>query len=233
MTHNATGTRTDDSTDTAIFDVDGTLVDTNYQHALAWFRAFRQVDLTVPIWRIHRAIGMGGDQLVAAVSDDRTEEQHGDRLRAAWSEEFEPMLGEVQPFEGVHELLREVRRRGFRVVLASSGKQEHVEHYLELIGGRELADDWTTSDDVEATKPAPDLVQVALAKVGGRSGVMVGDSTWDSVAAGNAGVASVAVRTGGFSVEELREAGAEQVYDSLVELRENLDATALSAPRTR
>jgi HAD superfamily hydrolase (TIGR01549 family) len=210
--------------------VDGTLVDTNYQHALAWFRAFRRIELTVPIWRIHRAIGMGGDQLVAAVSDDGVEERYGDQLREAWSEEFEPMLAEVQPFDGAADLLREVRRRGFRIVLASSGKQEHVEHYLDLIDGRDLADDWTTSDDVEATKPAPDLVHVALDKVGGRSGVMVGDSTWDCVAAGRADVASLALRTGGFSVEELREAGASSVYESLVQLRQSLDDTALSAP---
>ena len=233
MTKTAIEAEEDVEVDTAIFDVDGTLVDTNYQHALAWYRAFRQLDITLPIWRIHRAIGMGGDQLVAAVTDDDIEQRHGDRLREAWSQEFEPMLGEVQPFEGANDLLREVRSRGFRVVLASSGKQQHVEHYLDLIGGRELTDAWTTSDDVETTKPAPDLVRVALAKVGGRSGVMVGDSTWDSVAAANAGVTSVAVRTGGFSVEELREAGAKQVYDSLVALRQNLGETALSAPRPR
>jgi HAD superfamily hydrolase (TIGR01549 family) len=219
-------------TDTAIFDVDGTLVDTNYQHALAWYRAFRSIDLTVPIWRIHRAIGMGGDRLVAAVADDDVEARHGDQLRAAWSREFDPMLAEVQPFEGATELLREVRRRGFRLVLASSGKKEHIEHYLDLIDGRDLADDWTISDDVETTKPAPDLVQVALQKVGGTSGVMVGDSTWDSKAAERAGVGSIAVRTGGFSVDELTEAGAAQVFDSLVELRENLDRTALSEPRS-
>jgi HAD superfamily hydrolase (TIGR01549 family) len=224
-----TSADTGSDTDTAIFDVDGTLVDTNYQHALAWFRAFRQVDITVPIWRIHRAIGMGGDQLVAAVTDKATEERYGDQLRAAWGEEFEPMLGEVQPFEGATELLRAARDRGFRVVLASSGKQEHIEHYLDLIGGRKLADDWTTADDVEATKPAPDLVHVALEKVSGRAGVMIGDSTWDCIAAGKANVPSLAVRTGGFSVEELREAGASRVFDSLVDLRQNLDGTPLSA----
>lgn len=223
-----TSTAGADRPDTAIFDVDGTLVDTNYQHALSWYRAFRRFDITVPIWRIHRAIGMGGDQLVSAVTNHRTEDRLGDQLRGAWSEEFDPMLDEVQPFAGAVEVLSAVKDRGFRMVLASSGKQEHVEHYLELIDGRRLADAWTTSADVEQTKPAPDLVQVALEKVDGRAGVMVGDSTWDSVAAGKAGVASVAVRTGGFSVEELREAGAEAVYDSLVELGQNLDRTALS-----
>ena len=153
--------------DTAIFDVDGTLVDTNYQHAVAWFRAFRSVDITVPVWRIHRAIGMGGDKLVAHVTDDQVEREHGDELRAAWEHEFAPLLDEVQPFEGAREVLAAVRERGFAVVLASSGKREHVEHYLSLIGGRSIVDGWTTSDDVEASKPEPDLVTVALEAVGG------------------------------------------------------------------
>ncbi|MEN3301518.1 HAD family hydrolase [Pseudonocardia sp.] len=214
--------------DTAIFDVDGTLVDTNYHHALAWFRAFRRYDVTLPVWRLHRAIGMGGDQLVAAVAGERLEEEHGDGLRAAWAEEFQPLLKEVQPFEGVRELLTDVRERGFTVVLASSGKPDHVDAYLDLFGGRELCDAWTTSEDVEQTKPAPDLLVVALEKVGGRSAVVVGDSVWDFEAAGRAGYPGYAIRTGGFSVEELEESGAKEVFDSLPELREQLDRTDLA-----
>jgi HAD superfamily hydrolase (TIGR01549 family) len=214
--------------DTAIFDVDGTLVDTNYHHALAWFRAFRRYDVTLPVWRLHRAIGMGGDQLVAAVAGERVEEEHGDGLRAAWAEEFQPMLKEVQPFEGVRELLTDVRQRGFTVVLASSGKPDHVDAYLDLFGGRELCEAWTTSEDVEQTKPAPDLLLVALEKVGGRSAVVVGDSVWDFEAAGRAGFPGYAIRTGGFSVEELEESGAKEVFDSLPELREQLDRTDLA-----
>ncbi|MCU1628473.1 MAG: family hydrolase [Pseudonocardia sp.] len=214
--------------DTAIFDVDGTLVDTNYHHALAWFRAFRRYDVTLPVWRLHRAIGMGGDQLVAAVAGKRLEEEHGDGLRAAWAEEFQPLLKEVQPFEGVRELLTEVRERGFTVVLASSGKPDHVDAYLDLFGGRELCEAWTTSEDVERTKPAPDLLVVALEKVGGRSAVVVGDSVWDFEAAGRAGYPGYAIRTGGFSVEELKESGAKEVFDSLPQLREQLDRTELA-----
>src|SRR3954454_14339645 len=130
---------TDAEIDTAVLDIDGTLVDTNYQHALAWFRAFRRFGVTLPIWRIHRAIGMGGDQLVAAVAGDRFETEHGDDARAAWKEEFDPLLGEVQPFEGVPELLRAIGERGVDVVLASSGAPEHVDAYLDLFDGRSLA----------------------------------------------------------------------------------------------
>src|SRR5882724_8670731 len=118
--------------DTAVVDVDGTLVDSNYQHALAWFRAFRHYDITLPVWRLHRAIGMGGDQLVAAVAGDEVEERLGDQLRARWSTEFDPMLDEVQPLIGARELLVELRGYGLTVVLASSGKPEHVDHYLDL-----------------------------------------------------------------------------------------------------
>jgi HAD superfamily hydrolase (TIGR01549 family) len=206
-----------------VFDVDGTLVDTNYQHAIAWFRAFRRFDVSPAIWRIHRAIGMGGDQLVAAVAGDEVEKQHGDDLRSAWTEEFAVFLPQVQPFDGARPLLEEVKRRKLSLVLASSGEPEHVEHYLDLIGGRELADGWTTSADAEETKPAPDLIQTAMGKMDTSSAVMIGDSVWDAEAAERAGIGTYAVRTGGFSVEELTDAGAKKVYDSLGDLHADLD----------
>ncbi|WP_345803298.1 HAD family hydrolase [Microbacterium sp. AZCO] len=213
--------------DTAIFDVDGTLVDTNYQHALAWYRAFRRFDITPPIWRIHRAIGMGGDQLVPEIAGESVEQAHGDELRDAWTEEFDLMIDEVRPLEGAKELLVEVKRRGFRLVLASSGKKDHVERFLDLIDGRDVADAWTTSDDVQASKPQPDLVETALARVSGASAVMVGDSVWDVVAAAKVDVPTIAIRTGGFSVAELEDAGAVAVFESLPELRTHLDDTPL------
>ncbi|GAA4604940.1 HAD superfamily hydrolase (TIGR01549 family) [Actinoplanes octamycinicus] len=216
--------------DTAIFDVDGTLVDTNYQHAIAWYRAFRRHELTVPVWRIHRAIGMGGDQLVPAVAGDDAERRHGDALREAQTEEFDRLIDEVRPFDGARELIEEVKSRGFRVVLASSGRKQHVEHFLDLVGGRPIADAWTSADDVERSKPAPDLVATAMERAGGASGVMIGDSTWDCVAARKLDVPTLAVRTGGFSAEELTDAGAVRVFDSLIDLRKALDETALGSP---
>jgi HAD superfamily hydrolase (TIGR01549 family) len=209
--------------DTAVVDVDGTLVDSNYQHALAWFRAFRHHDITLPVWRLHRAIGMGGDQLVAAVASDEVEERLGDELRARWSIEFDPMLDEVQPLIGARELLVELREHGLTVVLASSGKPEHVDHYLDLVDGKSVAHTWTTSGDVDHTKPAPDLLQVALRKAGGDAPVMIGDSVWDFAAAHRAGYPGYALRTGGFSERELLDAGALEVYTSLADLGEGLD----------
>ena len=212
----------------AILDVDGTLVDTNYQHALAWYRALRAHGVVRPLWRIHRHIGMGGDHLVAAVAGDRVERERGDEIRASETTLYAALIGEVEPMDGARELIEELKRRGHSVVLASSAKQHEVEHYLEMLDARELCDGWTSSDDVEATKPEPDLVMAAMQKAGARQAVMVGDSTFDCESAGRAGVPTIGVLTGGFSEMELREAGAIAVFESLRHLMETLDDTPLA-----
>ena len=214
---------------TAILDVDGTLVDTNYHHAIAWYRAFRRHFLTLQVWRIHRHIGMGGDQLVAALAGDEIEERLGDSIREAEGEHYKQLIGEVQPMEGSRRLIQDLKDAGSAVVLASSAKQWEVEHYLELLDAKELVDDWTTSDDVERTKPEPDLVQVALDKVEGspEDAFLIGDTVWDVEAAHRAGVETLAVRTGGFSEAELTDAGARDVFTSVEELRQSLLETPL------
>jgi HAD superfamily hydrolase (TIGR01509 family) len=212
----------------AILDIDGTLVDTNYQHAIAWFRAFRQHGELLPIWRIHRHIGMGGDQLVVSLCGEEVERDKGDDIRAAEKVLYSELIGEVQPLRGARELIEDLKERGHAVVLASSAKEDEVDHYLDLLDARDLADDWTTSADVEATKPEPDLVQAAVEKAGGGDAVMVGDTTWDCEAAERAGVPTIAVLTGGFSEAELRDAGAVVVFESIEELRESLDDTPLA-----
>jgi HAD superfamily hydrolase (TIGR01509 family) len=210
--------RMTDSPGTVILDVDGTLVDTNYHHALAWYRAFRRYDVTVQVWHVHRHIGMGGDQLVGAVAGDDVESAHGDEIRAAWTEEADALLDEISALAGAHALLQAVRDAGFGLVMASSGKPHHVERYAELIEAGDLPEAWVSSGDVEQTKPAPDLLQVAMERVGARAAIVVGDSVWDCRAAARLGLPSVAVRTGGFSNEELREAGAGSVYESVDDL---------------
>ena len=211
----------------AIVDIDGTLVDTNYHHAVAWYRAFRAHGFVVQLWRIHRHIGMGGDQLVAALIGEDADAEHGDGIRDAEKQAYMALIDEVAPLEGARELIAELKQRGHEVVLASSAKADEVEHYLDLLVVRDLADDWTTSDDVEKTKPEPDLVLAALDKAGGGEAVMIGDSVWDCEAAKRAGLETIGVLTGGFSREELREAGASEVYESIVELRHGLDGTPL------
>jgi len=212
----------------AVLDVDGTLVDTNYHHAIAWYRAFREHGLTLPVWRIHRHIGMGGDQLVAAVAGKRVEDRQGDSIRAAETALYADLIGEVQPFVDARRLLELLGDRGHRLVLASSGKPDEVDHYLDLLGARDLVEAWTTSGDVKRTKPDPDLVVAATEKVGGDEAVMVGDSTFDCEAAARADVPTVAILTGGFSEQELRQAGATAVFESLSELCERLDETPLA-----
>jgi HAD superfamily hydrolase (TIGR01549 family) len=211
----------------AILDVDGTLVDTNYHHTLAWLRAFREHDVSLPAWRVHRHIGMGGDLLVGALAGEEVEKAKGDAIRESETRLYGQLIGEVVAFEGARELISDLKERGHDVVLASSAKQDEVDHYLDLLNARELADAWTTSADVEATKPEPDLVIAAMEKARDLSAVMVGDSTWDVEAAARAEVKTIAVLTGGFSEAELRQAGAAVVFDSLRALRENLDSTPL------
>jgi HAD superfamily hydrolase (TIGR01549 family) len=188
----------------AIFDIDGTLVDTNYQHALAWYRAFRQHGVVIPVWRIHRAIGIGNDRVVEMLAGEQ-----------------------VEPMQDAHELLRDLKRAGHAVILASSAKEEEAERYIELLNAKQFVDDYTTSSDVEQTKPEPDIVQAAVDKAGGRAAVMIGDSTWDCEAATRAGLPSIGVLTGGYSEQELTEAGATIVFDSVARLREHLNTTNL------
>jgi HAD superfamily hydrolase (TIGR01509 family) len=204
---------------TAILDIDGTLVDTNYHHTLAWHRALRGHGHTVAMWRVHRHIGMGGDKIVEALAGEEVEQAEGDSIRAAEGEAYAELIGEVEPMDGARGLIEDLREEGCRIVLASSAKAEEVDHYLDLLDARELVDDWTTSADVEQTKPAPDLVQVAIGKVGSEGpALMIGDSVWDVKAAKAASVPTVAVLTGGFSEAELREAGAIEVVESIADL---------------
>lgn len=212
----------------AILDIDGTLVDTNYQHTLAWYRAFRQNEIVLPAWRIHRCIGMGGDQMVEALAGADVEKRLGDDIRAAEKALYLAVIEEVEPFQGARELIEELKRRGCSIVLASSAKANELDHYLDLLDARDVVDAWTSSADVEATKPEPDLLKAALAQVEDDDGVMVGDSTWDFEAAERAGVPSVAVLTGGFSEQELTDAGASEVFQSVEELCQNLDRTPLA-----
>jgi HAD superfamily hydrolase (TIGR01509 family) len=211
----------------AILDIDGTLVDSNYFHTIAWSRALCAHGHTVPMWRIHRAIGMGGDQLIGALLGDEVEERQGDDIRAAEKERYFELIDEVRPLEGARELVEDLKRKDITVVLASSAKPDEVEHYLHLLDARDLADAWTTSGDVERTKPYPDLVNAALERAGGGPGVLVGDSVWDCKAAENAGVDTIAVLTGGFSDSELLKAGAVIAFASIEELRRRLSWTPL------
>jgi HAD superfamily hydrolase (TIGR01509 family) len=215
----------------AVLDVDGTLVDSNYQHAMAWYRALRSLGETFPIWRIHRLIGMGGDKLLTALAGEEVEARIGDEARERQGKEVDALLDEIAPLPGARDLLVAIKERGHRLVLASSGQQRHVDFALDLLDARDLADDWTSSADAEETKPAPDLLQVALKKLGAPQdapSVMIGDSPFDVEAAKNAGMPAIAVRSGGFGDDELRDAGAVAIYDTPADLTAALDDTDLA-----
>ena len=171
---------------------------------------------------------MGGDQLVAALAGDEVEAEKGEEIRTAEKALYMAMIHEVRPLPDARRLIETLKERGHTVVLASSAKQEEVDHYLDLLDARELADAWTTSADVEKTKPEPDLIQAAREKAGGGDAVMIGDSVWDVEAAKRAGIPTIAVRTGGFGHDELVEAGATCVFDSIESLLEVVGQTPLN-----
>jgi phosphoglycolate phosphatase-like HAD superfamily hydrolase len=208
-----------------LFDVDGTLVDTSYQHTIAWWQALRDAGLDVPMREIHRAVGMGADMLLPHLigRDDSS-------IRTGHDNYFAPFLQQVPAFEDAAELLRACHRLGLTVVLASSSGMSQLERLREAIGADDAIDHVTTADDVDASKPAPDLMHVALtrAKVRPQDAVMVGDTRWDVESAARAGMPCVAVMTGGWDAEELRAAGAAEVWESPSQLLRSLDDSIIT-----
>ncbi len=198
-----------------LFDIDGTLVDSTYHHALAWKRAFARHQVVLPLWRIHRTVGMGGDKLVAAVAGDEVEERIGDSLRAAWREEYVAIKAEVAPLQGAAELVRTLVAAGYTVALASSGDPEFADEALDDLDIRDQVALLTTSEDAEESKPEPDLIGVTLDRLEGlRRAVMIGDTPYDVESAHRAGLGCIGLRSGGYSEAELVDAGAVVVVDA-------------------
>ena len=211
-----------------ILDVDGTLVDSNFQHALTWHRAFAQHGRDIPAWRTHRSIGMGADMLVPALAGEEWAREHGDEASDTESSLFRDLIANVRALPAARAFLETLKTRGHPMVIGSSSNQQDLDVYLDLLGARDLVDAWTVSDDVERTKPKPDLIKAALDKLGGPDGaVMVGDSVYDVEAAHAAKLPVIALLTGGFGAQELRDAGAECVVEDLLELLGKLDETPL------
>jgi HAD superfamily hydrolase (TIGR01509 family) len=207
-----------------LFDIDGTLVDTGYHHTIAWWQAFRDAGIEVPMREIHRAIGMGADQLLPYLigRDDPD-------IRIGHDHHYAPFLERVQSFQGAAALLRACKERGLLVVLATSSDESQLGRLRRGIGADDAIDHVTTAGDVERSKPAPDLVQTALdqASLQAVDAVMVGDTRWDVESAAQAGLPCVTVMTGGWSESELRAAGAAEVWASPAELLAHLDDSAI------
>ena len=208
-----------------IFDVDGTLVDTNYLHTLAWARGVREAGETVSMSAIHRLIGMGSDQLVEELLDHESEEASDGH-----SEHFKRLMDEIEAFPCAAELLEEVSRRGAKGVLASSASDDELEAMMEAVDPPEgCVDDVVKKDDVDESKPARDIFRVAIDDAGldPDSTLVVGDTVWDIQAAGQCGLRFVAVRSGGIRRQELEEAGAVAVYEDVAQLLRELDDSPL------
>jgi len=206
-----------------VLDVDGTLLDSVYQHTFAWSRAFRKAGHPVETWRIHRHIGMGGAKLVPAVGGKDVEESSGDRIREIWEAEYDAVIGDTGLLDDARELLAALRDRGLRIALASSSIPKHAQHAFDLLDADRYADLTMTSEDADESKPDQELVAVAMRRLGTGNACMVGDAVWDVVAASHAGIPTIGLCCGGYGRHELLDAGAAEVYLGPGDLLAHLD----------
>ena len=212
-----------------LFDVDGTLIDSNDSHAAAWVQAFQEFGVTVDAIQVRRSIGMGGDKLMPAVSGITEESAQGTKIAKRRGEIFQrEFLPRLQPFRDAHRLVAAVAARGHRAVAASSASEEDLIPLLDLAGARSLLDDWTSSDDADESKPAPDIIEAALRRAGvpAANAVMIGDTPYDIVAARSAGVRVIAFRSGGWLDPDL--VGAIEIFDGPWDLLQNFERSLLA-----
>jgi HAD superfamily hydrolase (TIGR01509 family) len=217
-----------------LFDIDGTLVDSNYLHIDAWDRAFASAGHPVETWRIHRAIGMDSSKLIERLLEPADGADMGsvsEVVKNAHGRFYAAMADRLRAFAGARELLGELAARGRTVVLAKSAPQHELDTLLDVLKVGDSVDVVTSGADVESAKPDPDLVEVALtrASVSAEQAVMVGDSVWDVIAASRAGVRTIGVQSGGYSADELLSAGAVAVYDDIADLLTRLDDSPIGS----
>jgi HAD superfamily hydrolase (TIGR01549 family) len=212
-----------------LFDVDGTLVDSNYLHVYAWTRAFQEAGIAVESWRIHRSIGMDGARLIESLSGDADDgaQKQAEELHTRYLKEAAPLL---RPLRGARALLERVTSLGLQVVLASSASEEELSMSRSVLDCDDLVSAATSSKDVDDAKPDPTIIQVALDRAGvdADHAVYVGDAVWDMVACGRAGVAAIGLLSGGVSRAELEKSGAEAVFDNPHDLCTHIDTTAIA-----
>ena len=213
-----------DQPGTVLLDVDGTLVDSVYLHVSAWVSSFARVGLAVPSHVVHAAIGMGGDRLVAHVTNEATEKAMGDTIREGHLELFHASLHEVRPTRGAEELVRELRQRGHELAVASSADPSLTDELLAIAGVDGLVSTVAHSGDVESSKPDPEVLQTSVTRTDQPPLVLLGDAPWDAHAAAEAGVPCIGVRTGGFSDATLLEAGMVRVLEDAQEVLEEWSA---------
>ena len=215
-----------------LFDLDGTLVDSNDLHAQAWVDAFATAGLVIPFSAVHDQIGKGGDNLMPALLEAEVVERQGEAISEARSQIYKDRYaGEVKPFAEVAALFRRARLDGWKIVIATSGQSEEVEPHLDRLECRDLVDVVTTAEDAEHSKPDPDIFAAALQKIGAKpaDAIVVGDSPYDIEAAAKLGIRTIAVRSGGFEDDVLTGAGAAAIYDSPADLLAQYDRSLLAS----
>lgn len=212
-----------------LFDIDGTLVDSNYLHVHAWYRAFSDVAISVEAWRIHRSIGMDGSTLLSSLAGNADEDTRS-RLKDLHSRYYKETVPMLRRLPGARELLQAVDGLGLQIVLATSAPEDELEILREVLESDDLVAAVTSAEDVDTAKPQPDIVEVAMKRAGvdADHAVFVGDAVWDVEACNRAGVQAIAVLSGGVSRGELENAGAQAVFENARELCEQLDTTAIA-----
>jgi HAD superfamily hydrolase (TIGR01509 family) len=208
----------------ALFDVDGTLVDSNVLHVEAWREAFRHYGRELSAEEIHAQIGKGGDQLMPVFLSRHELERSGEDLEKLRLEIFtRDYLPSVQPFPKVRELFERLKSDGVQIALATSSKEEELASHIEKLGVAKLVDAATNADDVERSKPCPDVFQAALARLEGvqpEDAVVIGDTPYDAIAARRTGLRTIGLLSGGFTEDVLREAGVVAIYRDIADLLE-------------
>lgn len=212
-----------------LFDVDGTLIDSNYLHVSAWSAAMDAVERPAPAWRIHRAIGMDSSKLLVRLLGDDADEL-GDRAKQVHKDEYARFASELRPFGSARDLLQAIHDRGLQVVLATSAPDDELARLREALDSEHVISHVTSSADVESAKPEPDVVQVALDRAGVPAGraILIGDAVWDAKASERAGVPCIGLLSGGIGPGELRDAGASTVYDDAADLLAHLDESPIA-----
>lgn len=209
--------------DTVVLDLDGTLVDSVYVHVACWKAAFRDVGIDVASHHLHRAVGMGGDRLVAEVTSESVDRSVGDEVRARHPHHVDARFHDIGLLEGAGDLITALRDARLDVVLASSGERELTDRLLDLVPGSHLIQETVSGGEADSSKPAPDLLATSLERVDAQRSFAVGDTVWDAESAKAAGIPFVGVLSGGVSEAELREAGAVAVYDGPAALAASLE----------
>lgn len=217
-----------------IFDVDGTLVDSVDEHAEAWRRAFLEFGRDVPFAHVRSQIGKGADQLIPVFFNDEELAQFGKELEEYRTQLFlKDFLPKIRPFPKVRELFQALRKEGARVALASSAKEEELKHYVKLCRIQGLFEEATNKDEVDKSKPHPDIFAAALKRLGNpevRATVVVGDTPYDALAAGKLNVPTVGMLCGGFPADDLRAAGCRVLMKDPAELLARFEASSRTWP---